>query len=121
MRSLSSALVVALLAVTHVGSALHYALVQHAVADDGALVHVTETGVDAAETPNSVSADATVTSLPSSGCAVAALQRQASQMPAPVPAVSTPNTALSPLPTFCRRVADSGDTYRLAPKMGPPA
>ncbi|MEZ0310725.1 MAG: hypothetical protein ACAI38_03070 [Myxococcota bacterium] len=114
-------LLVALLALTHVGSALHYALVQHAVADGGVLVHLTEGVADAAEAPNSVSADTTITRLPSTSCAVSALQRQAYQVPTPAQAVSTFGTVISPMPIFCRRVADSGDTYRLAPKMGPPA
>ncbi len=119
MRSLSSALLVALLALTHVGSALHYALVEHAIAENGALVHVAEGVAEA--TPNSISADAAITRLPSTSCAVSALQRQAYQMPVPAQAVSTFGTAVSPVLVFCRRVADSGDTYRLAPKMGPPA
>ncbi len=121
MRSLSSALLVALLALTQVGSALHYALVEHAVADDGALVHVTGDVADATQAPNSIAADATITRLPGTSCAVSTLQRQAYQMPAPAQAVSTFGTTYSPMPIFCRRVADSGDTYRLAPKIGPPA
>ena len=121
MRSLPSALLVALLALTHVGSALHYALVVHAVADDGALVHVTGEVAEAAQAPNSISADATIARLPSTSCAVSALQRQAQLVPAPAQAVSTFGTMHGPMPIFCRRVADSGDTYRLAPKIGPPA
>lgn len=121
MRSLSSALVVALLALTNVGSALHYALVKHAVADDGALIHVDERADAADAAPNSVSEDHTVTQLPTTGCAVSAFQRQAYESPAPAQAVTTLGTAYNPLPIFCQRVADSGDIYRLAPKSGPPA
>jgi hypothetical protein len=121
MRSLSPALLVALLALTHVGSALHYALVQHAVADGGALVHVSEGVAAGPEAANSISADATITRLPSTSCAVSVLQRQAYRMQAPAQLVSIFGTVVSPMPIFCRRVADSGDTYRLAPKMGPPA
>ncbi len=121
MRSLSSALLVVLLALTNVGSALHYALVKHAIADDGGLIHVDERADTSHAAPNSVSEDETVTQLPSTGCAVSAFQRQAYESPAPAQAVTIFGTAYDPLPIFCLRVADSGDIYRLAPKSGPPA
>lgn len=123
MRTLSS-LIVALLALTNVGTALHYALVRHGVTEGGALVHMSgqanETP-DAPDAPNTIASDARLSILPTTGCAVSALQHQAFDMPPPAQAVSTLGTATSPLPIFCLRVCDSGDIYRLAPKNGPPA
>lgn len=106
------------LGLTQMGTALHFALVRHAVASDGALVHTTKEGTTAA--PNSVSTDAIVTQVSSAGCAVAALQRTPTEAPAPAPTTRTTRpTTIEPARSL-HRVCDSSGTYRIAPKSSPP-
>src|SRR5689334_16311382 len=106
------------LGLTQMGTALHFALVRHAIASDGALVHASKEATTAA--PDTVSAGVTVTQRAGSACAVAALQRTPVEAPAPV-LVPTPTHMGRPAPTpLVARVCDSSGTYRLAPKSSPP-
>lgn len=109
---------VAMLVLTHVGSAVHFAVAHHAMGEHGGLVHVTAASSQSAES-DSVSSAQVVTSI-AEDCQVAAFQRQGVTAKAVVAEIVAPRVAASSVATPILDVRANRHLLRLAPKSSPP-
>jgi hypothetical protein len=115
MRTVGFAMVV-LLALTQVGAALHFALVQHALSPDaGALIHC-----DDLATPGPSNGRAPTRSHET--CEIFAVLCQATNVSTPAPALVAPSVAVhawAPAPTGID-VVSAWPIFMLAPSHSPP-
>lgn len=115
---IASVAFVAMIVLTHLGSAVHFAVAHHAVDEHGGLVHVT-VGSQAADR-DSVSVAPVVASV-ADECQVAAFQRQSATAKAVVGEATLSRVVSSLVATPIFDVRANRHLLRLAPKSSPPA